>query len=712
MKINEKEPFEDGANPKQEQLGKFTTDNQGEFLTTDQGLKINDDQNSLKAGDRGATLLEDFILREKITHFDHERIPERIVHARGSGAHGVFELYKPMAKYTKAKFLNDTSIKTPVFVRFSTVAGSRGSTDMPRDIRGFAVKFYTQEGNYDLVGNNTPVFFIQDASKFPDLVHAVKPEPHNEIPQAASAHDTFWDFISLMPEAMHNIMWLMSDRSIPRSLRMMEGFGIHTFRFINEKGVSHFVKFHWKPLQGVLGLAWDEAQRIAGKDTDFHRRDLWEAIDEGHYPEWELGVQIVPEKDEHKYPFDLLDPTKIIPEEMVPVEIIGKMTLNRNPDNFFAETEQVAFHPGHLVPGIDFTNDPLLQGRLFSYTDTQISRLGGPNFHEIPINKSIPDVTNHQRDGMHRMQINKGKVSYNPNSIGGGCPFQAMMSEGGFNSYEERIDATKIRKRSKSFFDHFSQPELFYNSLNNHEKRHLQNAFSFELGKVKIVPIRQRMVNMLLEIDKELANIVADNLGLKTEKLSQPITGSIPADGKLEDYKSFKNKLPISSAPSLSMANKLPGDIKSRRVALLTADGVNDEAFTKIKKELSDLDAMVSVIAPNHGFVTTKSGDQYPIDESLLTATSVVFDAVYVAGGNNVKALSNQSAALHFIAEAFKHCKPIGADKDAVDLIKKAIPEIKLPADGVCTNEKIMDFVKDIKQHRFWERELNPVVPA
>ena len=370
MKINESEPFENGANPKQEQLGKFTTDNQGEFMTTDQGLKINDDQNSLKAGERGATLLEDFILREKITHFDHERIPERIVHARGSGAHGVFELFKPMGKYTKAKFLNDTSIKTPVFVRFSTVAGFRGSTDVPRDVRGFAVKFYTQEGNYDLVGNNMPVFFIQDATKFPDLVHAVKPEPHNEIPQAASAHDTFWDFVSLMPETMHNVMWLMSDRAIPRSLRMMEGFGIHTFRFINDEGQSHFVKFHWKPKQGVLGLAWDEAQRIAGKDTDFHRRDLWEAIDEGHYPEWELGVQIVPQADEHKFPFDLLDPTKLIPEEMVPVEIIGKMTLNRNPDNFFAETEQVAFHPGHLVPGIDFTNDPLLQGRLFSYTDT------------------------------------------------------------------------------------------------------------------------------------------------------------------------------------------------------------------------------------------------------------------------------------------------------------------------------------------------------
>ena len=712
MKINESEPFENGANPKQEQLGKFTTDNQGEFMTTDQGLKINDDQNSLKTGDRGATLLEDFILREKITHFDHERIPERIVHARGSGAHGVFELYKSMGKYTKAKFLNDTSIKTPVFVRFSTVAGFRGSTDVPRDVRGFAVKFYTQEGNYDLVGNNMPVFFIQDATKFPDLVHAVKPEPHNEIPQAASAHDTFWDFISLMPEAMHNVMWLMSDRAIPRSLRTMEGFGIHTFRFINDEGKSHFVKFHWKPKQGVLGLAWDEAQRIAGKDTDFHRRDLWEAIDEGHFPEWELGVQIVAQEDEHKYPFDLLDPTKLIPEEMVPVEIIGKMTLNRNPDNFFAETEQVAFHPGHLVPGIDFTNDPLLQGRLFSYTDTQISRLGGPNFHEIPINKSIPEVTNNQRDGMHRMQINKGKAHYNPNSIGGGCPFQAMISEGGFSSFEERIDSNKIRRRSKSFFDHFSQPELFYKSMNADEKRHIQDAFAFELGKVKIVPIRQRMVNMLLEVDQDLAKIVGEKLGLTPSKLPQPITGSIPADGDLDHYHSFKEKLPINDAPSLSMATKLPTDIVARRVAVLTADGVNDEAFTKVKKELSDLGAMVTIIAPRHGFVTTKSGDQYPIDDSLLTAASVVFDAVYVAGGDSLKTLSSNPDALHFVAEAFKHCKPVGADSEAVDFLKKAIPEIKLPAKGVSTKGNLQDFVKDIQQHRFWDREVNPVVPA
>ncbi len=419
-------------------LQKNTEDSGGEFLTTNHGVRINDNQNSLKAGDRGPTLLEDFILREKITHFDHERIPERVVHARGSAAHGYFQVYESMAEYTKAGFLQDPSIKTPVFVRFSTVAGSRGSTDLARDVRGFAVKFYTQEGNYDLVGNNMPVFFIQDAIKFPDLVHAVKPEPHNEIPQAASAHDTFWDFISNMPESMHMIMWVMSDRAIPRSFRMMEGFGVHTFRFINESGKARFVKFHWKPVLGVHSVVWDEAQKISGKDPDFHRRDLWEAIENGDFPEWEFGVQIVEEKDEHKFAFDLLDPTKIIPEEIVPVRRIGKLTLNRNPDNFFAETEQVAFHTGHVVPGIDFTNDPLLQGRLFSYLDTQLLRLGGPNFHEIPINRPIAPVHNNQRDGFMRQTINKGQSAHDPNTTRGGCPFQAGADMAGFTSYRRK----------------------------------------------------------------------------------------------------------------------------------------------------------------------------------------------------------------------------------------------------------------------------------
>ena len=433
-----KKPSRDSAHPqpddlqannpdnlKTEKLSPHTANASGEFMTTNHGVRINDDQNTLKAGERGPSLLEDFIFREKMTHFDHERIPERIVHARGSAAHGIFKVYESQSALTRAGFLQDPSVETPVFVRFSTVAGSRGSTDLARDVRGFAVKFYTQEGNFDLVGNNMPVFFIQDAIKFPDLVHAVKPEPDNEIPQAASAHDTFWDFISLMPESAHMIMWLMSDRSLPRSYRMMEGFGVHTFRLVNSDGVSNFVKFHWKPLLGVHSVAWDEAQNISGKDPDFHRRDLWNAIESGNFPEWELGVQIVPEADEHKFEFDLLDPTKLIPEELVPVQRIGKMTLNRNPDNFFAETEQVAFHIGHVVPGIDFTNDPLLQGRLFSYTDTQLIRLGGPNFHEIPINRPVVPVHNNQRDGHMRQTIDKGKVSYHPNSLGGGCPCQA-----------------------------------------------------------------------------------------------------------------------------------------------------------------------------------------------------------------------------------------------------------------------------------------------
>ncbi|MBC7425582.1 MAG: catalase, partial [Bacteroidia bacterium] len=546
-----------------------TENPEGHALTTNQGLPINDNQNSLKAGERGATLLEDFILREKITHFDHERIPERIVHARGSAAHGVFELYESMEKYTKTGFLNDTTRQTPVFVRFSTVAGSRGSSDLARDVRGFSVKFYTEEGNYDLVGNNMPVFFIQDAIKFPDLIHAVKPEPHNEMPQAASAHDTFWDFISLMPESMHMIMWVMSDRAIPRSLRMMEGFGVHTFRFINKEGVSHFVKFHWKPLLGVHSVCWDEAQKISGKDPDFHRRDLWESIEAGAFPEWELGVQIIPDADEHKFDFDLLDPTKLIPEELVPVQRIGKMTLNRNPDNFFAETEQVAFHPGHIVPGIDFTNDPLLQGRLFSYTDTQLKRLGSPNFHEIPINRPVAPVHNNQRDGHMRQTINKSHTSYEPNTISNGCPFQAKAVAGGFTSHTERIDAVKIRERSKSFFDHFSQATMFFNSQSPAEKKHLIDALRFELGKVERVHIRRRMLGLLSQVDMDLAAQVADALGMPVPAHPDfPMNHSFPADADLKDYQPIKVESKIKKSAELSMTHTIKDTIKSRKIAI------------------------------------------------------------------------------------------------------------------------------------------------
>ena len=671
------------TNKKLQDLETNKEDGTDQFLTTNQGLLINDNQNSLKAGERGATLLEDFILREKITHFDHERIPERIVHARGVGAHGVFELYESMGKYTKAKFLNDTTRTTPVFVRFSTVAGSKGSSDLARDVRGFAVKFYTDEGNYDLVGNNIPVFFIQDAIKFPDLVHAVKPEPHNEIPQAASAHDTFWDFVSVMTESTHMLMWAMSDRAIPRSLRMIEGFGVHTFRFINEEGKSCFVKFHWKPLLGMHSVAWDEATRISGKDPDFHRRDLSEAIDSGAFPEWELGVQIVPEEDEHKYEFDLLDPTKLIPEELVPVKIIGKMTLNRNPDNFFAETEQVAFHPGHLVSGIDFTNDPLLQGRLFSYTDTQLSRLGSPNFHEIPINRSIAPVHNNQRDAHMRMTIDKGHTAYEPNTVSGGCPFQAMMSDGGFHSHEERIDANKIRGRSKSFFDHFSQATLFYNSQSDAEKTHIVNAFSFELGKLMTDAIRVRMVGNLTQVDKTLAKRVADNLGIAVPKPEEIMNHSFPAGVNPKDYQPVKVKSSLESSPALSMAGTIKNTIKTRCVAILAANGVDGKALSVMKAALAKGGATAKVIAPKLGTINAADGTAIKVDEAFFLATSVVYDAVFIAGG---KGLADQPEAIHFINEAYKHCKAIAVTDGGSELLAKTF--VDSDADGVVTAPK------------------------
>ena len=449
-------------NPGNGPLDRVRVDSSGRALTTNQGVPVADNQNSLKAGLRGPSLLEDFILREKITHFDHERIPERIVHARGSGAHGYFECYKPLTKLTRASIFAEAGKRTPVFVRFSTVAGERGSTDTARDVRGFAVKFYTDEGNWDLVGNNIPVFFIQDAMKFPDIIHAVKPEPHHAMPQAASAHDTFWDFVSLMPETTHMLMWVMSDRAIPRSYRMMQGFGVHTFRFVNAAGESQFVKFHWNPLAGTHSLAWDEAVKISGADPDFHRRDLWEAIEAGAYPQWELGVQIFSEADAEKFSFDVLDATKLIPEELVPVTPIGRMVLNRNPDNFFAETEQVAFCTAHIVPGLDFSNDPLLAGRIHSYVDTQISRLGGPNFHEIPINAPVAQVHNNQRDGMHRQAIPRGRVAYEPNSLGGGCPFQAGVQ--GFMSFPQPTEEHKVRGKPEKFAEHYNQATLFWKS--------------------------------------------------------------------------------------------------------------------------------------------------------------------------------------------------------------------------------------------------------
>lgn len=710
------------TNDKQQELKLNKESGDGQFLTTDQGVKINDDQNSLKAGNRGGTLLEDFILREKITHFDHERIPERIVHARGAGAHGVFKVYKSLSGYTRAKFLTNTKAETPVFVRFSTVAGSRGSTDLARDVRGFAVKFYTEEGNFDLVGNNMPVFFIQDAIKFPDLVHAVKPEPHNEIPQAASAHDTFWDFISLMPESAHMIMWLMSDRAIPRSYRMMEGFGVHTFRLITEEGNAFFVKFHWKPLLGVHSVAWDEAQNISGKDPDFHRRDLWEAIENGAFPEWELGLQIIPEKDEHKFEFDLLDPTKLIPEEVVPVQRVGKLTLNRNPDNFFAETEQVAFHVGHIVPGIDFSNDPLMQGRLFSYTDTQLIRLGGPNFHEIPINRPIVPVHNNQRDGFSRQQINKGKTSYHPNSLGGGCPFQTKWAEGGFASHAEKIDAKKIRERSRSFFDHFSQATLFFNSQSAPEKNHIVDALSFELGKVETVAIRERMLRILSQIDKSLAAEVAHNLGLQVpKKTDELLNHSIPADGDPKKFQPTKIKSTVDRSAALSMANTSKSSIATRKIAILAADGVNEVTLTDMRKALMAEGAVCEVIAPKLGIISADNDAEIPVDKSFLTAASVLYDAVYIPGGvNSVATLEAEPDAVHFINEAYKHCKAIAAHDQAKQVLEATYfakkLESKVREEGILIDKNIkalsVAFIKAIAAHRFWEREKSRKVPA
>ena len=714
-------------NAKTASLQEYTSDPTNEFMTTDHGLRINDDQNSLKAGDRGPTLLEDFIMREKIMHFDHERIPERIVHARGSAAHGVFKVYESQSELTKAGFLQDPSVETPVFVRFSTVAGSRGSSDLARDVRGFAVKFYTQEGNFDLVGNNMPVFFIQDAIKFPDLVHAVKPEQDNEIPQAASAHDTFWDFISLMPESAHMIMWLMSDRSLPRSYRMMEGFGVHTFRFINKDGVSSFVKFHWKPLLGVHSVAWDEAQNISGKDPDFHRRDLWNAIESGNFPEWELGVQIIPQEDEFKYEFDLLDPTKLIPEELVPVQRIGKMTLNRNPDNFFAETEQVAYHLGNIVPGIDFTNDPLLQGRLFSYSDTQLSRLGGPNFHEIPINKPVVPVHNNQRDGHMRQTIDKGKANYSPNTLGGGCPFQAGQIDAGFVSFAERIDSKKIRERSKSFLDHFSQAKLFFNSQSEPEKNHIVDALSFELGKVQTVAIRERMLRILMNIDTGLASQVAVALRIHIPKhCIDALNQGVPADANPADYQSEVKEGSLKSSDTLSMVNTVKDSIKTRHIAILAADGVNEQTLNYVKNALDAAGAIYDVIAPCQNYIVSEKDEQVPVDKSFLTTSSVFYDAVYVPGGtNSVATLEACPDAVHFLNEAFKHCKAIAADADAMQVLTATYFAKKVPAqtdketvlsEGIIVTDDIEKlsslFISAIAQHRFWEREKPRKIPA
>ncbi len=686
-------------------LDRVRADAAGQVLTTNQGVAIGDNQSSLKAGLRGPTLLEDFILREKITHFDHERIPERIVHARGSGAHGYFEAYEPLTKYTRAAPFQAAGKITPVFVRFSTVAGERGSVDTARDVRGFAVKFYTDEGNWDLVGNNIPVFFIQDAMKFPDLVHAVKPEPNNAIPQAASAHDTFWDFVSLMPESTHMLLWVMSDRGIPRSLRMMQGFGVHTYRLVNAQGRSHFVKFHWKPKLGTHSLVWDEAVKIAGADADFHRRDLWDAIEAGEYPEWELGLQIFTEEQAERFSFDILDATKLIPEELVPLVPVGRMVLNRNPDNFFAETEQVAFCTAHVVPGIDFSNDPLLAGRIHSYVDTQITRLGGANFHEIPINAPITPVHNNQRDGLHRQTIQRGRVSYEPNSLGGGCPFQAGAK--GFVSFPQPVDEDKVRGKPEKFADHYTQATLFYVSQTPAEKAHIVAGFRFELSKLTVPAIRERMVASLVNVSAELAARVADGLGMK-------VPAALP--------KVLKKPTPpeVTSSPALSLT-ALPGEggIRTRKIAILAAPGVKGKSIAALQAVLRKAGAVPTVIAPRVGMVETSDGDALVASGSFENSAPVLFDAVVLPDGDpGVALLARHGQALEFVTNQYRHCKTILAIGASKALLDKAGVPGKLPSgandpgillgSGKDIAAASAAFIEAVAKHRHPARETDP----
>ncbi len=693
----------EGDNPLAAPLDRVRVDSGGRGLTTNQGVAIGDNQNSLKAGLRGPTLLEDFILREKITHFDHERIPERIVHARGSGAHGYFECYAPMLEYTRAAPFQAAGKRTPVFVRFSTVAGERGSVDTARDVRGFAVKFYTDEGNWDLVGNNIPVFFIQDAMKFPDLVHAVKPEPNNAIPQAASAHDTFWDFISLMPESTHMMMWAMSDRAIPRSYRTMQGFGVHSYRLVNDAGESMFVKFHWKPKQGTHSLVWDEAAKIQGADADFHRRDLWEAIEGGEYPEWELGFQIFSEEQAENFSFDILDATKIIPEELVPVTPVGRMVLDRNPDNFFAETEQVAFCTAHVVPGIDFSNDPLLAGRIHSYVDTQISRLGGANFHEIPINASVVQVHNNQRDGMHRQAIARGRVAYEPNSLGGGCPFQAGAQ--GFVSFPEPIADDKVRGKPEKFADHYTQATLFYNSQTEWEKNHIVGGFRFELSKLTVPAIRTRMIASLRNVDEDLAARVAEGLGMD---LPDPLPKVLARPAKPE----------VTHSAALSLT-ALPGDVgvRTRRVAILIADGVDGKSLKSLHAQLTDAGAVPRFVGPRLGTFSTTSGDTIEADASMENSPPVLFDALVLPDGKKgIQALAALGQTMEFITNQYRHGKTILALGASQTLFAKAGIDVTDPGKvdaGIllmpaAESKSAKRFMSQVAKHRHAERESDP----
>ena len=691
-------------------LERVRVNDAGRVLTTNQGVPVSDNQNSLKAGLRGPTLLEDFVLREKITHFDHERIPERIVHARGSAAHGFFEAYKSLSDLTCAAPFADAGKVTPVFVRFSTVAGERGSADTARDVRGFAVKFYTDQGNWDLVGNNIPVFFIQDAMKFPDLIHAAKPEPHNAMPQAATAHDTFWDFVSLMPESTHMLMWAMSDRGIPRSYRMMQGFGVHTFRLVTQDGKSTFCKFHWKPLLGTHSLVWDEAVKINGADPDFHRRDLWEAIESGEYPEWELGLQTFTEEQAQSFSFDVLDSTKLIPEELVPVKYVGRMVLNRNPDNFFAETEQVAFCTAHVVPGIDFSNDPLLHGRIHSYLDTQITRLGGPNFHEIPINAPLAPVHNNQRDGLHRQAIPRGRVSYEPNSLGGGCPFQA--GKNGFVSVPKSIEPNntpvdKVRGKPEKFAEHYNQARLFFDSQTPDEQAHIIAAFRFELSKVAVPAIRVRMVSSLRNASEELAAALAHGLGIELPDAMPRVIKQAP-------------KPEVGVSPALSLL-ALPGDggIRTRKVAILMADGVESESITALLGELTAAGAVTRLLGSRLGTVTGADGAMFEVDATLENSPSVLFDGLVVPDGDEaIETLTDDGHVSEFLKDQYRHCKTILALGNASRLLKEAGIALETP-DGELDPglivqssadyaEQAQAFIVALGKHRHPERDRDP----
>jgi catalase len=664
----------------------------GDRLTSAQGVLIDDTDNSLKAGARGPSLMEDFHLREKITHFDHERIPERVVHARGAGAHGTFRVTRSLADVTRAGFLAEAGSEVPVFVRFSTVAGSRGSADTVRDVRGFAVKFYTPEGNVDLVGNNIPVFFIQDGIKFPDIVHAVKPEPDREMPQAQSAHDTFWDFVSLQPETTHMLMWVMSDRAIPRSYRTMEGFGVHTFRLVNAAGRTSLVKFHWKPVAGKHSLVWEEAHKLCGIDPDFHRRDLWDAIEAGAFPQWDLGVQVMPDNEEQTFEgIDLLDPTKLVPEELAPVRIVGRLTLDRNPSNFFAETEQIAFHPGHLVPGIEITDDPLIQARVFSYLDTQLTRLGGPNFSQIPINRPHAPVNDNLRDGFMQQAIPEGKAAYAPNSVGGGCPFTAIEAgdpEGAYVFTPRQVDGPKVRERAQSFDDHYSQATLFWNSMSAVEREHLIGAFSFELSMCFAPEIVQRMVGNLANIDPELCAGVAAHLGLT------------PPQGAVTEG--------VGASAALSLLPDAAGSIEGRTVGVLAAGPIDGTGLETVMSRLTGAGAVVFVVGPNGAPIAAgRGGRTVDPTKTFLTADSVVFDAIVVAGAPSIDPLLAIPKAQLMVQEAYRHHKTIaswGTGREA--LTAYGIP---LDADGVVVADRASaTFARAIATaigwHRHWDR--------